>query len=273
MIGNRKPNCGHWFFVVAALPLILVIAGGCSKPLPSSAVAASQRAQAEYDQGNFSSAEQLIRQLIAQEGPNATLLYNLGCAAYRNGKLGEAVAAWESALLLKPRDSDILHNLAVAKVNQVDELPEIELSLAHRWWGAWVSWLSLDEWTLALYAAYVIVLLVGGFRLVVQRERVREHWATVMLAVALVLLGAATTFTGAWLDVHRFRAVIASDEVNVTSGPDGSGKTLATVHEGLVVELVGSAGEDRQIRLPTGWTGFVSETDLAIIGLMCWKSL
>ena len=68
-----------------------------------------------YDRGDFARAETAYRQILQKRGPSAGLLYNLGCAAYMDHHPAAALAYFDSAVRLAPRDSAALENLNVAR--------------------------------------------------------------------------------------------------------------------------------------------------------------
>jgi hypothetical protein len=267
---RTRPRRLAWRVGAAALlGTLLLAAAGCGSSAPS-AVTAAQRARELYDRGQFREAHELLRQTIGHAGPDAVLLYNLGCALYRDGKLGEAVAAWESARLLRPRDADVAHNLALAFEQRVDRLPQLERSWFERVVEASVSRLSLDEWTLLLYGVYFLLALALGARILVRSQALAEHWPTAIFVLGAALVVCGLALGRAWADHHRERAAITAPEVTLTAGPDGSGGKVATLHAGLVVEVTGTAGADRRVRLETGWEGFLPASVLQPIGPAAW---
>jgi tetratricopeptide (TPR) repeat protein len=256
--------------VRVAAALALLSGAGCGGEAPSSSVAAAGRAREIYDRGQFRETRELFHQLITQDGPSAPLLYNLGCAFYREGRLGKAIAAWESARLLAPWDPDLLHNLGVASGKQVDRLPEVERSTIERLLRQAAGALSLDQWTLLLYGLYLLLIAALGVRLFLADARLRDHWATMVFVIGAALLVVLVGFGKAWSEFHRPRAVVSAEEVALFSGPDGSGEKIATLHAGLLLEITGAAGQDRQVRLSTGWQGFLPAASLQPIGLEVW---
>jgi tetratricopeptide repeat protein len=252
-------------FVVALIAL-----ASCDGGASTSGVASAQRARELFDRGQFRESHELLRQVIAQSGPSLSLLYNLGCALYRDGRLGEAVAAWESARLLSPRDPDLLHNLGIAAGRQVDRLPEVERSALERLLARLCDGFSLDQWTLIVCGLYFLLLTAIGTRLFLNELRARDHWATVVFVLATLWVLGLLGFGRAWATFHQTRAVVTAEETSLQSGPDGSGEKVATLHAGLIVEITGAAGQDRQVRLSTGWQGFAPAKALQPIGLEVW---
>lgn len=66
-----------------------------------------------YDKGDFARAETLYRKVLHQRGASSGVLYNLGCAAYMNGRPAAALAYFDGASKLAPRDFAALENLNV----------------------------------------------------------------------------------------------------------------------------------------------------------------
>ena len=138
---------------------LITSASACQSGGDSSAAAgAAQRARDLYDRGQFRESHELLRQTMSQTGPSVVLLYNFGCALFRDGRLGEAIAAWESARILAPRDPDIRHNLQIATARQIDKLPEVERSAVARFLEDSLQSVSLDEWTIVVFALYTALL-------------------------------------------------------------------------------------------------------------------
>lgn len=77
----------------------------------------------EYNKSEFKKAEKICLERIEKISPNPAWLYNLGECYYQEGNMAKAMVCFQQALLLAPRDSDILQNL-----NHVREklfLPEL----------------------------------------------------------------------------------------------------------------------------------------------------
>jgi tetratricopeptide (TPR) repeat protein len=64
-----------------------------------------------YNKGEFGKAAKLCKENIIPTDPNPIWLYNLANCYFQNGDLPRALVCYERALLLAPRNSDILENL------------------------------------------------------------------------------------------------------------------------------------------------------------------
>lgn len=140
----------------------LVVAGG--EPLrPSDPAEVFVAANSAYEQGDFPLAIELYRQLVAGEGADGRIHYNLGNAYLRNGELGHAIAELRQGRTLLPRDEDIRANLAFARDSTKDDIdppgPSPVLSTLLFWHYA----LSVSE---LLKATVVVNLLFWGVAIV-----------------------------------------------------------------------------------------------------------
>jgi tetratricopeptide (TPR) repeat protein len=81
-------------------------------PVITDPLASFNQAGALYKEGKFDQATAIYEALSARGTPNAALLYKLGNSYYRAQKPGMALIAYERALRLSPRDSDIRFNVA-----------------------------------------------------------------------------------------------------------------------------------------------------------------
>ncbi|MCX5796350.1 MAG: tetratricopeptide repeat protein [Elusimicrobia bacterium] len=75
-----------------------------------------------YDLGDYQGAADWYLQAVRAEPRNAGLHYDLGNSLFKSGKTGRAIAAYERAFLIRPRDADIRQNLDYALRRAGEEL-------------------------------------------------------------------------------------------------------------------------------------------------------
>ena len=83
------------------------------------------RGVAAYREGKWEEAEGAWRAMAEAGVHDPRVEYNLGNAAWKQGRLGEAIWRWERARRLDPDDRDLRSNLALAR----HTLSEIEKNL------------------------------------------------------------------------------------------------------------------------------------------------
>ena len=99
-----------WILIITGM---LILPGRAGSTQPSQA--AFSAANRLYEQGKFGEAVQAYQALLSTGVNSANLHFNLGNAAFQNGHPGRAVAHWEQARRLAPRDPDVTANLGFVR--------------------------------------------------------------------------------------------------------------------------------------------------------------
>ena len=102
--------------------IFLLLLSLFSASLAENSNIALKNATKAYEQNDFSQAIDLWKQELEKGLYNDQILYNLGNAYYREGKIGYAIFYYESALKLNPTDQDIAYNLKLAKTQTKDKV-------------------------------------------------------------------------------------------------------------------------------------------------------
>lgn len=181
-------------FAIMLVGLVMLVGLGfavlsISRPAPVD-VHAMTAANQLVAAGHYAEAVHLYDQLIVQGVQDAALYYNLGNAALSLGDASRAVAAYEEAAALAPRDADIRANLALARqqARSQDNMPSTHVlgGLA----DVTSRWLTVDELALLALGAWLTLGLMVFAYLWLQPER---RTAVLRVAVAMVSLVVLTT--------------------------------------------------------------------------------
>jgi hypothetical protein len=176
----------------------------------------------------FGEAAALYEKIVGSGFRNGQVHYNLGCAYYRQGKRGLALASFRRAERFLPRNADLKANLTQVKSELEDredrwQAPEILRSLLF-----WHFSLTLNEATLgalALYGLLAAALVLFIF--------VRANWLrnlSLLLAACLVCVVASLALRV--YDQHARRGVVVAKEAEVRYGPGAEYEPKFKVHEG-----------------------------------------
>ncbi len=213
---------------------------------------ALEAAHVAYDRGRVDQALAQYRRL-SEENPNsAALLYNRANCRYRLGEGGRAVALYERARRLAPRDSDIAENLRFVRrqlglpdrshaANPFELLARLRDSLRPD------EWLALAGWTLFLWG------IIGGGLHFCSVAPLWFHW----LAAALLLLSLASAlsqFRGTYRSGAHAVAVSASPKL--LRLPDADADVLnVDIREGRMVSVVEERTDWMRVRVDQneGW--------------------
>lgn len=215
-----------------------------------------------YEQGEFAAAVKEYQALIDQGVRAPEVFYNLGNAAFRLGRLAEAILSYERALRLDPGDEDARHNLEFCRRQIADreEAPGHWLVSAYQ---GWTRAVGLDGEAWLLLALYVPGMIALGVWIVARREVVRRS----ARFAALALLGLALPAAGlvglrARLAAGPPAAIIMVEKAEGRSGPGEDHAILFTVHEGLRVQVRNQSGGWAHVLLPNGINGWLPVASL-----------
>ncbi|MGC6507265.1 MAG: tetratricopeptide repeat protein [Myxococcota bacterium] len=205
--------------------------------------------QASFDQGvkalrseSFEQAEHAFIDTIEQGGVDPDVYHGLGNALYRQGKTGEAAAAWQRGVLLEPDHSDLTHNLAHFRGDQGDgyvPFPIPQLT-------------SLSAWTLmAVLSGMGVCGLIGWTN--------RRFWSVSCIVLAIVL-GAIQI----QMSSSSANAVMILPTVLATSMPEGAGVDLFSLTAGTDITLLEESELSYRIELGNGDRGWIPKQSLIL---------
>jgi tetratricopeptide (TPR) repeat protein len=202
--------------------LALVLAGNIfGAEIPADFSAGNQL----YAAGKFADAAGSYEKLLQTGATSPALLFNYGNAEFKAGHLGKAIAAYQRAAQITPRDTELRANLSFVR-NQVQGV-----TLRESRWQNWVGTLTLNEG-----AVLTAVLLWLTFALLTARQ-LRPAWiprlknATWIIA-GLTILSSAVLGLQAANHFSNSTAVVTADNVTILSGPFDDAQTVFPARDG-----------------------------------------
>ena len=224
---------------------------------------------AAYRDGDFDTAINLYTR-IAEEARvfNSDLFYNLANAHMKKGDVGKSVLYYRRALLLSPRDSDIIANLDYARSVREDRIDQENEPVALGIISSLSPALTLNEHaliTLLLFTAFSILLFV------IAVLKFKKQLQTISLKKLSLLIGflfvveslILAAKTGSSLNLKD--AVIISESVSALSSPSVGSEKLFELHEGSEILVLRNENDFLEISLTTGWKGWVPQRSLEFI--------
>ncbi len=243
------------FSVLVLLP-ILFLAG-----MPSASADTDPELEAAnraYTYGSYDESAQLLQKIIAARGYSASLCFNLANAEYRAGHTGLALLNYERARYLAPTDSDIDHNLQLAR-HQAGLEPN-----SYRWWQTllrsvnWTVWLTL----IGLCVTLLILALISTTR----KDRspaVRTIGKAIFFfCIPLALLFGFIELLTLGLDSRVEGVIVAPKEATLYLSPFSSSDKSGTIPEGELVTVEVRRNDYFYIEARNKHFGWVEEKDL-----------
>ncbi len=255
-----------------ALALALLISSAAAREAtpqePADPTALFQRGVEAFRDGDPESARALwLEVLEATRGlepaplDRASVLYDLGNAAFRLGQPIEAAAWYTACIRLDPRRSDAWANLELARSRaELDPADRGDLVATLR---RALGFLTLAESEWLVLAAAALLLLV----LLIEAVRGGLLWKRLALVFLLLLLLAMSPW------VWRLSAggedplfVLAADGVSVRSEPRADAAAIERLEPGEEVERVDELPGWARVELSGGERGWVpAEVTLALV--------
>jgi hypothetical protein len=210
-----------------------------------------------YEQGKFTEAAAAYQHLLQSGRTSPAVHFNLGNAYFRNGQMGQAIAAYRQAELMTPRDPDVRANLQFAR-NQIQG-PTISTP----GWQRWLKELSLNEW--AYMAAASLWVWLGVLTIVQWRPVLKPglRKSSIALGLIAVLLNTCLLIV---LRVDRFSrtAVVIAPEATVRQGPLDESQTTFTVHDGAELQVLDRKDEWLQVTTDPRRIGWVRRDQVVL---------
>ncbi len=242
------------------------------------------RGDSAYEAGHFLEAVEIYKQVVAEEGTSAQLLYNLGNACVKNGDPGSAVIYYLKALRIDPSSKEIRNNLryaelAVADRNKADlkgkqvSVEEDKASFIGRVHTSITQNTASDTWACAAAICFVafIIALAGYIFVKIVFVRKACFFGGILLllcSVAFIVFGEMAASKAARTD----EAVIMAFKTRLVAEPDTTSQPAsAPLNKGTKVEILdvetGPTGKPNwyKVRRNSNYVGWVRASEIEII--------
>lgn len=212
-----------------------------------------------YETGNYAAASEKYEAVLQAGNKNGHVYFNLGNARFRQGKKGEAIAAYLAAKRLLPRDPDISANLDFALKGVADKLDPTLNRSAFVSLFFWTENLTTKEQVyfgaaLLAFGALLWALSVFAASLHAFRNFAIAIWFFAMVCMAGLSVAASEDLP--W-------AAVTANIATVYSGPSKTANSAVfELHEGAPVAIDKVEGDWYKIRLSDNKRGWINASDV-----------
>jgi tetratricopeptide (TPR) repeat protein len=226
--------------------------------LPLVAVAGPVERGAEaWERGQIAEAISYWQPVADEGGASGRIYYNLGCAWYRLGDRPRALAYWRAAQLIWPWSGDVNHNLALARSELPDYVPEPVG--APKWW--------MEAITSGQLGVLGLAVLALASAIAVRWRRKRGGSAAMWLLLALVgLLLSVAAMSGLGALKSSPVGVVVDGVARVRDAPHAAAGELFLLAPGAEVQLIRHHGGFVLIRTGESKRGWLPRQAALVVG-------
>lgn len=224
-----------------------------------------------FNQGNqyyqdkiFDSAIVAYEQALKTGYESSSIYFNLGNAYFKDGDLGHAILNYKKANRLSPGDDDIINNLKFASRYTTVPMEGVTLNPITGIMDDIVSRFSLNSlaWISSLFFVLAIVIMILKFGLSYQNNILKAG-----LIISVILCLTVSIFTTYKYQTQYLTeyGVIVADSSTVYTGPTTDADVELEGAPGLVVEILGKAGDFYNIQFENNRRGWINQKLIEII--------
>ncbi len=223
------------------------------------------KANTAYTNGRYAEAIDLYEAMELRDMVGASLLYNKGNAYFKSGKIAKALLHYHKALKYDPSNSDIKHNIEVARAQTTDRIDEIPQFILSAWSDAIRSSFSFRGWAILSIIALALTFISILFFMFSREESRRRisGYGAIIAAVVLLFSGIYTASSLSALHGRPKNAIVMVQSVAVKSSPASNSTDLFILHEGTSVEILSDIDNSwSEIKIADGKQGWVERKTL-----------
>ncbi len=225
-----------------------------------------QKANDFYQKGNYEQAIIHYNSILKDKKNSTALYYNLANSYYKTNQIAEAIFYYEKALLLNPKDKDVLNNLKIAQQKTIDETPKFEVVGWEKLISDFTGRYHHDTW--GYFAVFWSILGVVVFLIYYVSEKIwlkRLTFTLIILsAVNLIICSATGFYEKDRINKNQY-AIVYTNELNVKNEPTPSATSAFVLHEGTKVKVLESLEQWHKIGLSDEMIGWVNQKQIRII--------
>ena len=240
---------------------ILIISFLCLPAISQNYSGRFEKANEHYTLEEYAAAIEIYEDII-ESVDHENIYYNLGNSYFRIGDIGNSIWAYEKALELSPRDSDINFNLKYLRSRVRDRiLPPEDMYL-----------ISLYKSILLKFNLQDILLFIGLIFLLLSAKYVLNNFSSILnpinhfinyFALLLIIFYFWMALDKYWDVSDKNHGIITASAVDVRSSPLDRGENVVfRIHEGTKVEIHNLQAGWSEIMLLDGKKGWIFSKDI-----------
>jgi tetratricopeptide (TPR) repeat protein len=211
-----------------------------------------------YKIGKYEQAVDAYTTVLKANQHSSALYFNLGNCYYKLNKVALAIYSYEKALVLSPKDSEIINNLRFAQKRTIDEvkvIPKVGFAKLLRdftgiyHYNTW-AWIAV-----VLAISFLLVFLGYYFSDSTVAKRISFFVMFAIIFIILIVVSAAV-FEKSHYDNEK-PAIVFADIAEVKGEPQKTSPAIFVLHEGTKVYVQEELGTWKKVQLTDGTEGWI----------------
>jgi tetratricopeptide (TPR) repeat protein len=214
-----------------------------------------------YTEEKYEESIKYYNQILDNGYESSELYYNIGNAYFKLRVYPRAILNYEKALLIDPENENVQHNLAKAKMYNVDKIDEIPEFIAKSMFNELIGFFSSNSW--AIISMIFFVLTIGSLLIYFfsAQTKIKKIFFYSALIVLIISLSSFFFSYHAKSDIKNSNgAIIMQPTVTVKGSPRDTGTELFIIHEGTKVIIINKLDNWFEIKLMDGKQGWLPQS-------------
>ncbi len=190
-----------------------------------------------YNKSKYIESIQIYESILSEGWESSNLYYNLGNSYFRQNQIGQSVWAYNKALIIDPRNKDLIKNLSIAKARIKDRVILPDEFYLVKIYGKLKSIYILREWL--LLGAVIVLITVLSF--LISEFYILNNLIILRFLKILMLLTVSVhiVILDKFFDENDDKlGIIIDNQVKAFSGPFyGDNSILFNINEGTEVVI------------------------------------
>lgn len=220
-------------------------------------------ANSSYASGDYQKSIEIYTKLENEVGISPSLYYNIGNCYFKDNKLANAILYYNRALKMDSHNSDILHNLSVANAlttNKIKEVPEFFLV---RWIESVRNIFNSNTWALiSIFAIALLLAMIVMFFLSRNSSMRKSGFTIAIISLVITILSITAATSQKQYQLSDDKYIVMINSTAIKSSPDGAGKDIFILNEGVKVVVEESVGKWSKIIIASGDSGWLETSNI-----------
>jgi tetratricopeptide (TPR) repeat protein len=211
-----------------------------------------------YQKAKYNEAVAAYENVERDNKQSAELYFNLGNSYYKLNKVAPAIYNYEKALLLSPKDSEVLANLRFAQKRTIDEvkvIPKVGFAKLLRDFTAIYDY-NTWAWISVSFSGLFLLSFIGYYFSQLTLSKRIFFLGMFMMFVLLLISVAAAIFEKSYYK-NEIPAIVFAEMVEVKAEPQKLAANVVTLHEGAKVFVKETLENWKKIQLTDGTEGWI----------------